>query len=760
MLVGTGDLGLVLHGDPTRLVLGLAHEEGFVPLNPRPPAPALAASLAAVRAATISGDLAEAERLIAAAAADSGYDGRLIWTDPYLPVAEISWQCEVVGRVRDHRRTSEFATGVVTLTWTDDQGTQRVRASPDRAGGAIEVQIDSDSDRVASVMVSQGGVTGAGAVDYSLRVDCRISVSGSEVELSNSPRPNTDGTPLVESGWQSTALIDVAGASWQVASDSGDRASATVSLRAGSPVLIRLRAGVRSRAAIAPRLDHAELVRRSTFSLGVDPAVVALSTEELIRQARSREPAAEQALTQLAYAAGRAHIIAATGKVPPNLVGVWQGTWAPAWSGDYTLNGNVQLGGVAGLVSTGTPELLLSLFRLVDRFTDNYRANAQLLFGVGGMHLPSRMSTHGHANHFSTGWPHQFWIGCGGWVLRMGYDYFSATGDRDFLDGWLWPFATEVLRFYDEVLTPVADTRHVVPAYSPENTPGNSLSALSVDATSEIATVRDAYQVGIRLARLIGQDKVARHWAAQREALPPYRVASDGSFAGWLPSQVEENHAHRHQTQLHPFVYEGDERIEADELGRAGVELIKKRLAWREEDPQHRMEMAFGLVQLGLAAARLGQAELAADALGWLVREHWQPNGMTTHDAGAIFNADASGGIPALVAAMLLLTQPGTIRVLPALPAAWGHGRITGLVGADGVMVDELRWTQDHLVATLRRRPGSGASRTDDQLRVVGPDWVDVWDRDDSRPVIGRVWEGTVGDDPIVLRGRRAVDQR
>lgn len=402
MLVGTGDLGLVLHGDPTRLVLGLAHEEGFVPLNPRPPAPALAASLAAVRAATISGDLAEAERLIAAAAADSGYDGRLIWTDPYLPVAEISWQCEVVGRVRDHRRTSEFATGVVTLTWTDDQGTQRVRASPDRAGGAIEVQIDSDSDRVASVMVSQGGATGAGAVDYSLRVDCRISVSGSEVELSNSPRPNTDGTPPVESGWQSTALIDVAGASWEVATDSVEQASATVSLRAGSPVLIRLRAGVRSRAAIAPRLDHAELVQRSTFSLGVDPAVVALSTEELIQRARTREPAAEQALTQLAYAAGRAHIIAATGELPPNLVGVWQGTWAPAWSGDYTLNGNVQLGGVAGLVSTGTPELLLSLFRLVDRFTDNYRANAQLLFGVGGMHLPSRMSTHGHANHFST----------------------------------------------------------------------------------------------------------------------------------------------------------------------------------------------------------------------------------------------------------------------------------------------------------------------------------------------------------------------
>ena len=44
---------------------------------------------------------------------------------------------------------------------------------------------------------------------------------------------------------------------------------------------------------------------------------------------------------------------------------------------------------------------------------------------------------------------------------------------------------------------------------------------------------------------------------------------------------------------------------------------------------------------------------------------------VATHNAGAIFNVDVCGGLPALVAALLLASSPGHLTLLPALPAAW-----------------------------------------------------------------------------------------
>jgi alpha-L-fucosidase 2 len=41
------------------------------------------------------------------------------------------------------------------------------------------------------------------------------------------------------------------------------------------------------------------------------------------------------------FDAGRYNIICSTGELPPNLQGVWGGTYVPGWASDYTHNGNV-----------------------------------------------------------------------------------------------------------------------------------------------------------------------------------------------------------------------------------------------------------------------------------------------------------------------------------------------------------------------------------------------------------------------------------
>jgi hypothetical protein len=140
------------------------------------------------------------------------------------------------------------------------------------------------------------------------------------------------------------------------------------------------------------------------------------------------------------------------------------------------------------------------------------------------------------------------------------------------------------------------------------------------------------------------------------------------------------------------------------------------------------MEMAFGLVQLGVAASELGDAATALQCIEWLALLHWTPSGTSTHDAGTIFNMDSAGGLPALVIEMLVSTTPDSITLLPALPDKWPAGSIEGVRGRGGLVVERLEWSRTSASATVSRAPGSDAAwpeltrvRTGAGWKVTGP---------------------------------------
>jgi hypothetical protein len=130
--------------------------------------------------------------------------------------------------------------------------------------------------------------------------------------------------------------------------------------------------------------------------------------------------------------------------------------------------------------------------------------------------------------------------------------------------------------------------------------------------------------------------------------------------------------------------------------------------------------MAFGLVGLGLAAARLGDADAAVRCVESLARDFWRPNAVSTHDGDSIFNVDASGGLPAVVIEMLVQSQPGSLTLLPALPASWPSGSIRGVRARGGVVIDELTWDADSAMVSLALVSGSDAARHGDVITVSG----------------------------------------
>jgi alpha-L-fucosidase 2 len=103
--------------------------------------------------------------------------------------------------------------------------------------------------------------------------------------------------------------------------------------------------------------------------------------------------------------------------------------------------------------------------------------------------------------------------------------------------------------------------------------------------------------------------------------------------------------------------------------------------------------------------ARLGDGDSAWDSLKTLMNHSTNENllddVLDTHPPAAgpvstarppfIFEIDANFGVPAAIAEMLLQSHDGEIAILPALPEAWSHGKVTGLRARGGAEID-VEW--------------------------------------------------------------------
>jgi hypothetical protein len=164
---------------------------------------------------------------------------------------------------------------------------------------------------------------------------------------------------------------------------------------------------------------------------------------------------------------------------------------------------------------------------------------------------------------------------------------------------------------------------------------------------------------------------------------------------------LTDNYAHRHCSQLYAL-FDGlpDEIATNAPLRRAFQVAAEKRLEIRERE--NGGEMAFGLVQLGLAFSSLRDAAHSYEVVDWLANEYWNSNMMTTHNPKSLFNTDLCGGLPAIIIKMLVDSQPGWLQLLPALPVEWPVGSIEGVRCRGQIEIQRLVWSEDRISVTLK----------------------------------------------------------
>ena len=170
------------------------------------------------------------------------------------------------------------------------------------------------------------------------------------------------------------------------------------------------------------------MFRRVKLSLGGKHA----DAEDLIAEQKSSEDL-NLSLLEKMFNMGRYSLISSSGEWPPNLMGLWNGDWRPKWSGDFTLDANVNLQ-IASACIGNLPEATSSYSRLIKGLIPDWRTNAKRLYGCRGVLSGTRTSGRNNLNtHYSRDFPGHFWTAGAQWLVLPMFEYYQTTGDSEFM---------------------------------------------------------------------------------------------------------------------------------------------------------------------------------------------------------------------------------------------------------------------------------------------------------------------------------------
>jgi len=718
LITGNGTIGANALSRPLQERIIFTHERLFLPKGPPTMPPDSSARLFEVRRLIDRGLYKQASQLAFDLSGQEGF----MYPDPFVPAFDLTIQMDADGEVSDYARSVDFQTGQATVHWADKRGAFERRMFVSRKDGvavlcisgpkgAVNCELAMEprrpSDKLEAKQVQQSEAVfkehvsdiQPGADDWGLTYRNKFTKAypgsihaleaAARVVVTGGARSVRDKTTLVIRGAdQVLVLVDIRPV-YDPDAPKMDQ------IKASLGALPADYAGL-----LAPHAKiHGELFNRMRLDIG-GGADHHRTTEELLEASTYDNP--NRALIEKEFDAGRYNIISCTGELPPTLQGCWGGTYVPGWASDFTQNGNVP-SAIAANMMGNMPELMLAYTSYIESIVPWLEINARHMFGARGIVLPSRSTTNGFNNALAPNFAGGFWVAGAGWAAHFFYDYYLYTGDRKFLAEHALPFMEKTALFFEDYLYEGPDGKFIFsPTQSPENTPGNTNSQGSFNATMDVAVAKELLTNLIAASRELGRngDKIPV-WQKMLEKMPPYMIDENGIIKEWLTPRLTNRDSHRHSSQLYPL-FDGlpEEIAQSPELRSAFKKSIEYKLDkhWRNNQ---RGFMSFGLVQLGQTATSLGEGELAYHCLRHLVNRFWLNNLASMHNHRSLFNMDISGGMPAVIIKMLVASDPGKIRLLPALPAAWPSGRIDGALCRGAIQIGRLQWDGKRIEVTL-----------------------------------------------------------
>lgn len=474
--------------------------------------------------------------------------------------------------------------------------------------------------------------------------------------------------------------------------------------------------------------DYSSLFGRVDFNL--PGAINDIPTNELLK---STGISYRNMVDRLIFAYGRYLTIASSRgiDVPSNLQGIWNkdgnASQNAVWASDIHTNINVQMN-YWPVESTNLSECHLPLLNFIRnealRHGGTWQKNASDLGIADGWVVNTASNIFGGSSVYKVG---KYSV-ANAWLCDHLWQHYAYTLDMEFLVSQAWPVMRGATRFWLKRLVEAKNgdgTLECPNEYSPEqgliqNATAhsqqlvgmlfrNSLKAIEIIGNPADNQLNDS--ISAALARLdsglrIDKNGLLREWKYQ-DNTP--NIEADKNYFANDEQNVWQGHRHTsHLMELYPGfeINPGNNK----EIFNAAVASLADR-----------GDLATGWARAWRISlwSRVGNPERAyttlrgfahhTEALSYDWHGGLYDNMLDAH-ATSVFQIEGNFGATAGIAEMLLQSRPDSLVILPALPAEWSEGSVSGL-RARGNFEVSIEWSEGKL-RTMRVKSLSGLPLT------------------------------------------------